>query len=158
MTKNKLSDKKGRDFFDKLWKKGEPWQLESSPFERAKYARQLALLEGHRYAGVLEIGCGAGTFTRFLARIADSVVALDIAPSAIARAQTLEAGPGVVDYRVANIMEYDINKDGPWDLVVMSETICYLGWLYSFFDVGWLAAELFAATRSGGRFLMANTE
>jgi hypothetical protein len=64
----------------------------------------------------------------------------------------------VVDYRVANIMDYDLNKGRPWDLVVMSETICYLGWLHSFFEVGWLAAELFAATRSGGRFLMANTQ
>jgi hypothetical protein len=30
-------------------------------------------------------------------------------------------------------------------------------WLYWMFDVGWLAAQLFAATREGGRFLMGNT-
>ncbi len=39
----------------------------------------------------------------------------------------------------------------------MNETICYLGWLYSFFDVAWFASELHAATRPGGRFLMANS-
>jgi len=54
-------------------------------------------------------------------------------------------------------MDYDPNTEGPWDLVVMSETIYYLGWLYPLFDVGWLATEIFAATREGGRFLMANT-
>ena len=54
-------------------------------------------------------------------------------------------------------MEYNIRANAPWDLVVMNETICYLGWLYSFFDVSWLAAELFTATRNGGRLLMANT-
>jgi hypothetical protein len=47
--------------------------------------------------------------------------------------------------------------DSPWDLVVCTDTICYLGWLYSFFDIAWFAAELFAATRSGGHFLLANT-
>jgi hypothetical protein len=39
----------------------------------------------------------------------------------------------------------------------MSETICYLGWLYSFFDVAWLAMQLFTATRDDGQLLMANT-
>src|SRR5206468_2131690 len=59
--------------------------------------------------------------------------------------------------RVANIMDFDIRNEGRWDLVVMSETIYYLGWLYSFFDVGWRASELFAATTDGGHLLMANT-
>jgi hypothetical protein len=62
-----------------------------------------------------------------------------------------------VSFRVANIMEYDAQAEGPWDLVVMSETICYLGWLYSFFELGWLAAQLFEATAAGGRLIMANT-
>jgi SAM-dependent methyltransferase len=71
MTKNQFGDQKGRDFFEKLWKQGDPWQFQSSSFEQDKYTRQLALLEGRRYARVLEIGCGAGTFTRLLSRIAD---------------------------------------------------------------------------------------
>ena len=115
------------------------------------------MLEGRRYGRVLEIGCGAGSFSRHLARIADRVVALDIAPAAVARARVVEDAPGNVDFRVANIVDYDLRTDGPWDLVVMGETIYYLGWLYPFFDVAWLAAELFSATESGGRFLMANT-
>jgi hypothetical protein len=54
-------------------------------------------------------------------------------------------------------MDYDPVAEGPWDLVVMSETIYYLGWLYSFFDVAWLAVKLFNATQKDGRLLMANT-
>ena len=42
------------------------------------------------------------------------------------------------------------------DLIVLSDIVCYLGWLYSFFDVGWLVSQLFAATRLGGRCLFAN--
>jgi predicted TPR repeat methyltransferase len=157
MTERKVITEKAHAFFDNLWKRGDPWDLESSGFEQDKYARQLAMLDGCRYARVLEIGCGAGAFTRLLASIADRVIALDVAPSAIARAREADADPEVVDFRVANIMDFELRAEGPWDLVVMSETIYYLGWLYPFFDVAWLASELFAATDAAGRLLMANT-
>jgi hypothetical protein len=39
----------------------------------------------------------------------------------------------------------------------MTETIYYLGWLYPFFDVAWLADELHKACSLGGRILLANT-
>ncbi len=157
MTERKIINQKAHAFFDDLWKRGDPWDLESSEFEQGKYMRQREMLSGRRYAHTLEIGCGAGWFTRFLARIAQKVVALDVAPSAIARARAAGGDPEVVDFRVANVMDYDLRAEGPWDLVVMSETIYYLGWLYPFFDVAWLASELFVSTTGGGRLLMANT-
>ena len=146
-----------RTFFDGLWQQGDYWSLESSPFEAAKYAQQLALIADRRYGRVLEIGCGAGVFTRPLAKLADRVVALDVAPAAIERARAGGDADGAINYRVADVMAYEPAADGPFDLVVMSETIYYLGWLRSFFDVSWLAATLFDATAGGGRFLMTNT-
>jgi SAM-dependent methyltransferase len=148
---------KAEAFFEELWKRGDPWSLETSVFERAKYERQLAILGGRRYPRALEIGCGAGSFSRFLTRVADQVVALDISATAIARARAMSPDSKFLDFRVGNIMDYDLEAEGPWDLVVMSETICYLGWLYSFFDVAWLAMQLFTATRDDGQLLMANT-
>ena len=71
--------------------------------------------------------------------------------------QTAGAGPGVVDLRVANILEFDVQAEGAYDLIVLSETIYSLGWLYPLFDVAWCAAQLFAATAAGGRLLLANT-
>ncbi len=144
-------------FFEDLWKKGDPWRLESSALDQGSHACQLSMLAGRRYGRALEIGCGAGAFTRLLARLADQVIALDIAPSAIARARSFQIEASAINFRVANIMDFDLVGEGPWDLVVLSETIYYLGWLYSFFDVAWLAAKLFAATSDGGRLLMANT-
>jgi SAM-dependent methyltransferase len=146
---------KAEVFFEELWKRGDPWKFETSEFERAKYEREIAVLGGLHYSRVLEIGCGGGWFTRLLSPIADQIIGLDISPAAIARARTI--GLDSVDFRVANIMDYDLRAEGPWHLVVMNETICYLGWLYPFFDVAWLAAELFAATRENGQLLMANT-
>jgi SAM-dependent methyltransferase len=155
MNDHNIIHAKAEAFFENLWKRGDPWKFETSEFERAKYECEIAALGGRHYSCVLEIGCGAGWFTRSLISIADHVVALDILPAAIERARA--RGLTGVDFEVANIMEYDMCADESFDLVVMNETICYLGWLYSFFDVAWRAAEFFAATRGSGQLLMANT-
>jgi SAM-dependent methyltransferase len=157
MNDKALIGKKARDFCDDLWQRGDFWNFETSPYEQARCARLLSILGERRYERALEIGCGAGYFTRLLAGVANQIVALDIAPAAIARAQKLGADLQQVEFRVGNAMEHDFRHDSPWDLVVCADTIYYLGWLYSFFDIAWLASELFAATRSGGRFLLANT-
>jgi SAM-dependent methyltransferase len=131
--------------------------LETEEYERRRYARLFALLEHCRYSKVLEIGCGAGVFTRLLARIADRVVGIDVAQAAIDRARSYNADSPNVVFETGNIMEYDFGSEGPWDLIVLSETIYYLGWLYPFFDVAWLAHELQAATTEGGSVLLANS-
>jgi SAM-dependent methyltransferase len=158
MTEREHISLKARSFFDEIWGRGDPWELETAEFERERYARLMAILDGARYGRVLEIGCGAGAFTRLLAPRAERVLALDVSATAIAKAQAKHANLKQVEFRVANIMEHDVKEAAPWDLIVMSETIYFLGWLYSFFDVSWLASELFAASRRGGRLLLANTE
>jgi SAM-dependent methyltransferase len=156
MSERENPAQKAHDFFDALWKRGDPWSFATSSFERERFARLLAMISDRRYPRVLEIGCGAGSFTRLLAGVADSVLAFDISPTAIERAAEIGAGPGV-EFRVANAMDYGLYHKGPWDLIVLSETIYYLGWLYSFFEVGWLASQLFLATAPGGRLFLANT-
>lgn len=158
MTDDRHAHETARSFFEELWQRGDPWQLEVSPLEQARYARALATLKDRRYGSALELGCAAGAFTRMLAPLADRVVAVDISSTAIARARaTAAADHSHIEFAVANIMDFDLHREGPWDLVIMSETIYYLGWLYPFCDVAWLAAELFAATRDRARLLLVNT-
>src|SRR5919197_1361391 len=102
MTDRDLVGEKARAFFEALWKQGDPWELEGSACDQARYRRQLRLLAGRRYGRVLEVGCAAGSFTRHLARVADSVVALDISPTAVARARAVRVGPGAVEFRAQN--------------------------------------------------------
>jgi predicted TPR repeat methyltransferase len=157
MTERELVDQKIRTFMDSLWERGDPWDFESSAYERDRCVHLLKMLAGKRYTRVLEIGCGAGYLTRLLAPHADQLVALDISQTAIERARALSTRQTGVDFRVTNIMEYKPQADGPWDLIVFSDTICYLGWLYPFFDVAYLAVQLFDATCSGGRLMLANS-
>jgi SAM-dependent methyltransferase len=148
---------KAAAFFEQLWKRDEAgWaNLENTEWQ-AVYERQIAMVRGRPYDRALEIGCGAGCLTTRLACIAGQLVALDIAPTALDHARRKVAGSNRVDFRVANIMEFDVGAEGPWDLIVMTDTIYYLGSLYTFFEMNWLASALFAATSSGGRLLLAN--
>src|SRR5689334_5412466 len=152
-----IAGEKARTFFDDLWRRGDYWNLEGSAFEQAKYARQLQCIGDRRYAKALEIGCGGGCFTRMLAGRADRVVAIDVSAAAIDRARSRGDAGGAIDYRIADIVAFDLTSDGPFDLVVMSETVYYLGWLFPFFDLAWLAGRLFDASADGGRLLMTNT-
>jgi SAM-dependent methyltransferase len=156
MSERESISQKAQSFFEELWKRGDPWDIETSDFEQRRCTRLLQILSARRYAKALEVGCATGVFTRFLARVADRSVALDISPTAIACARKTWTGPDSTEFRVANIIEYDPRAEGPWDLVVMSDMIYFLGWLYPFFDVAWLAMELFAATTVGGQLLLAN--
>lgn len=148
-------DKAGTEFFEGLWQK-DVWQFETSDYEQARFAHEIKLLEGRRYKKALELGCGAGAFTQMYAKLCDRVLATDIAQAAIDRAQPLNL-PNV-EFRAANAMDHATwVKEGPWDLIVFNDTICYLGWRYSFFDVAWFARQLFEAAAPGARLLMANT-
>ena len=54
MTGRELVDQKIRTFMDGLWEKGDPWDFESSSYERDRCRQLLKMLEGRRYARVLE--------------------------------------------------------------------------------------------------------
>ena len=137
-------------------RQSDPWDLEASELDQRRYERQLEQLSDRHYSRALEIGCAAGSFTRRLALVCDELLALDVSRHAIDRARAGGAARGV-EFRLANVMELDLEREGTWDLVVLAETAYYLGWLYPMFEIGWLAHSLHEATRSGGRLLLANT-
>jgi methylase of polypeptide subunit release factors len=123
MAESAHQNEKARAFFEDIWRRGDFWEIENSPFEQARSQDLLSMLSQPRYGKVLELGCGAGSLTCGLARRAERIVAVDIAPSAIERALRLGLPSESIDFRVENIMEFDAQRDGPWDLIVLSETM-----------------------------------
>jgi 2-polyprenyl-3-methyl-5-hydroxy-6-metoxy-1,4-benzoquinol methylase len=149
--------REARQFLDELWAESDPWSLDDSELDQRRYRRQAELLGDRRYSRALEIGCAGGSFTRTLAPLCDELVAIDIAEAAIERARAATADEPAVDLRVVNVMDLDLEREGTWDLVVLTETVYYLGWKYPMFEVGWLAHSLHEASRPGGRLLLVNT-
>jgi SAM-dependent methyltransferase len=157
MLDRQTADRRIHEHYEAVWKTADPWSFQNSPFDLVRYRLQLSLLADRRYERALEVGCGAGAFSRMLGELAGFLLAVDVADAAIDRARAAGPMPSSVHFRAQNIMQYDPAADGPWDLVVMSEVIYCLGWLYPLFDVGWLMRQLFEATRPNGRLLLVNT-
>jgi SAM-dependent methyltransferase len=136
------------DYADKEW---ERW--DRSPVERIKFEVHLCYLRKylqprHR---ILEIGAGAGRFTRELARIADRIVIADISPVQLQlnrqNAHTLGFADSVerwVECEMCNLRSHFC--EGESDAVV-----CYGGPLSYVFDEREKAIEeLSRVTRPGG--------
>lgn len=145
--------------FEERWSAGDPWAADDdeAAHARRKHDLQMSFLGDRRYGRVIEAGCGNGNLTVGLAALADSVLSIDIAPSAIVRARQACAGLPHVAFREANAVTFDYEDEGPWDLVTIVEAIYCFGWLYPMFDVAWMARQMVESLTPGGRLLLTNT-
>jgi SAM-dependent methyltransferase len=111
--------------FDRLYAESpDPWNYDSSAYEREKYAATLAALDGRVYGRALEVGCSIGAFTELLAERCGSLTALDFSVRALALARRRLGELAQVRILQASFPEQA--PAGPWDLVVCSEVLYYL--------------------------------
>jgi predicted TPR repeat methyltransferase len=114
-----------REYFDRLYDDApDPWGFETRWYEQRKYALTVAALPEARYRAAFEPGCSIGVLTERLAGRCDAVLATDIVPAALERAQHRLAGHPHVRLEVRAVPE-----DWPeerFDLVVLSEVAYYL--------------------------------
>jgi cyclopropane fatty-acyl-phospholipid synthase-like methyltransferase len=112
-------------YFSLLYaRRSDPWNYESSEYEHEKYKTTLAALGDKRLHRVLEIGCSVGVFTDMLADRSDHLLAIDVAPAAVARARTRLKDRESVQVRRAALPEW--TPPGQFDAIVCSEVLYYL--------------------------------
>jgi cyclopropane fatty-acyl-phospholipid synthase-like methyltransferase len=115
----------GPEYFEGVYAAADdPWSLASRWYERRKYAITVAALPSERYARALEVGCSVGVLTAILAERCDELLAVDVAPSAVASASKRTAG--LPHVRVEQRHLPAAWPEGEFDLVVLSEVLYYL--------------------------------
>lgn len=111
-------------YFDAVYDAREdPWDFETSAYERGKYARTLAALPEPRFGRAFEVGCSIGVLTQALADRCDALLAVDVSEKALAKARVRCARlPQVRFARMAFPAE---RPPGPFDLILLSEVAYY---------------------------------
>lgn len=99
----------------------DPWHFDTSPYERERHARTVAVLRGERFRRALELGAAAGALTERLAPLCDTLVALEPAPTAAAALCARVPDAEVVQGAIPEDL-----PDGPFELIVASEVLYYL--------------------------------
>ncbi|WP_166175694.1 class I SAM-dependent DNA methyltransferase [Rubrobacter tropicus] len=119
-----MSGRLDRDYFEELYAGSkDPWNFETSDYEREKYARTLEALGGRRFGRALEAGASIGVFTRMLAGRCDELLAVDVSAKAVAAARERLRGQSHV--RVERRTLPEEMPEGPFDLIVASEVLYY---------------------------------
>ena len=137
------------DYFEGLYRgDADPWGFEASPYEAAKYDDTIAALGDERASAALEVGCSIGVLTRRLAGVCDRLLATELSPTALRRAQARCADLTGVEFRLARSLTDGFERR--YDLIVLSEVVYY----WDAGDLSRVASAIRKALLSGGRLLL----
>ncbi len=134
----------------------DPWCYETSAAERDRFVKQTELLDeardGRLFDTGLEIGCAEGLYTEVIADRCESLLVLDISPTALARARSRRAWTERVRFGA-----FDLRSDaipGTFDLVVITGVLEYFSRPTTFPRI---REQLAGALRPGGYLLVETT-
>jgi trans-aconitate methyltransferase len=106
--------------FESMYQKSyDPWDFASSEYERGRYQAVMTMLQRERYRSAFEPGCSIGELTALLAPRCEELLAIDLSPTAIARARQRCSSYPNVQFEVADLEQFD--PDRKFDLIVLSE-------------------------------------
>lgn len=120
-----MRERLGRGYFERLYEKSpDPWDFETSAYERGKYRHTLASLGERKFSRALEAGSSIGVFTGMLAPRCDELLAVDASERAVAMARKRLAH--LRNVRVERRTLPEEMPGGTFDLIVASEVLYYL--------------------------------
>ncbi len=136
-------------YFDDVYARNpDPWQFETSVYEREKYDASLEALDRERYARALEIGCSIGVFTERLAARCDELLAVDITERALERARERCKDLPQVHFAQMTIPKHF--PAGSYDLIVCAE----VGYYWSDADLAHARDRIATALSPNGELLL----
>jgi len=138
------------DYFEDMFRgTADPWDLETSPYEKVKYADTIAALAGRSYRQGFEIGCAKGVLTRQLALHCNRLLAIDVSETALMAARARCAGSPSISFSKM-MFPLEAPSQTQFDLVVLSEVAYY----WSDDDLARAAHWLTDHTSAGGDVLL----
>lgn len=105
------------------------------------------LLAGRQFDAILEIGCGTGKNTVFLAEIGKTVHALDFSEGMIAQAKA-KVTAGNVRFAMTDLARQWPGEDAAYELVVCNLVLEHIE------DLGFVFSEAARVLSDGGQFLV----
>ncbi|SDR85800.1 bifunctional PIG-L family deacetylase/class I SAM-dependent methyltransferase [Christiangramia echinicola] len=111
-------------YFDELYSEDDdPWDFETSPYEKRKYKTTLAAIPEKEYTKALEIGCSNGVFTSMFAPECKSLLALDLNDAVLGSAKNRCKHLAQCEF-----LKWDVSQGLPgtgYDIIVLSEVGYY---------------------------------
>lgn len=126
----------------------DPWNFETSEYERAKYSATLDALPKPRYRSACELGCSIGVFTHMLTQRCDRLLAVDVSDIALDRARERCKNDANVLFAQVDLLER--YPHGWFDLT----TICEIGFYFSHTDLDKLCNNVVAHSMPGATVLL----
>lgn len=111
----------------RVYRVRDPWGLDV-PSEHLRFKETTQMIRnrmGEHFGSILEIGCGEGLQTKYLAPLADRIIGIDPSQHAIKRAETLNISNAT--FEAGDLLNFPSSaKDCVFDLVTACEVIYYL--------------------------------
>ena len=109
--------------FERLYRQApDPWGLQYSPLAMQRYLTLIEIIsQVAPCSAILDVGCGEGSFTKYLTGFAREVVGIDVSPTAIERARMR-----VPKARFHCAALEDFHAERRFDLVIAVEMLYYV--------------------------------
>jgi peptidoglycan/xylan/chitin deacetylase (PgdA/CDA1 family)/2-polyprenyl-3-methyl-5-hydroxy-6-metoxy-1,4-benzoquinol methylase len=135
--------------WDAFFAAGDPWNCDSSDYERLRYRDTLELIPDLPGGSALELACAQGHFAAELAPRVGALLATDLSPKALEQAAKRCAGLANVAFRVLDFAGQPLPDR--YDLIVCSEALYYVDG-----PLRPLARKLARGLKPGGLLVMAH--
>jgi 2-polyprenyl-3-methyl-5-hydroxy-6-metoxy-1,4-benzoquinol methylase len=112
-----------RVFFNYQYRRGDPYNLILEE-QTNKIKKAFCLVDGFKAKKALEIGCGEGKWSHYIAALSEKVIAFDISDTAIKKAKEIHQGNTQIEYRRADLVTENFSGE-TYDFIFCSEVLIY---------------------------------